>query len=346
MFSPGYFQYYSVVMKKWVCILVIFSANWLSAQHAVFASDCRLSASPIELLSRELVAHSTSDMHKVRSIFRWITDNISYQVRPAFTSSYAKRYYKEEEEDSVFGYSSLDERIAASVIRKREAVCDGYARLFKTLCDYAGIRAEVVLGYARTSGGRGAQFRSNHKWNAVFLDGKWQLLDATWASGFISFSGDFIRHYDDFYFLTPPDQFIRDHYPEDLFWTLLQEPPAIKEFSRSPFRYSGFAKKRIVSFKPASGVIEAAAGDTLLFEVEAFDEHKNLWITDSAIIDTAEISVFASWPKTKNIVKGDKAYYSYVVPPTPSTWLYLVYNEENVLRYKLDVRKPAAMAGK
>jgi hypothetical protein len=52
------------------------------------------------------------------------------------------------------------------------------------------MRGAIVIGV-------GQKFRSNHNWNAVYIDSAWYLLDVTWASGSLSYFGDaFIQHFD------------------------------------------------------------------------------------------------------------------------------------------------------
>ena len=46
--------------------------------------------------------------------------------------------------------------------------------------------------------------------------------------------------------LAPPMQFIQDHFPEDLQWTLLPDPPLVSEFHYSPFKHSAFIKHKIL----------------------------------------------------------------------------------------------------
>lgn len=54
------------------------------------------------------------------------------------------------------------------------AVCEGYAEVFKLLCDREGIPCITVLGYDEEP-------EYAHKWNYVQMeDGKWYLVDATW----------------------------------------------------------------------------------------------------------------------------------------------------------------------
>jgi hypothetical protein len=333
-------------MKMWVSILLVLLGQ--SSYGQLWSSDFSkidwyvqsVPAAAPDSLAKRLTAPYTTDLQKVRAIFRWIAEHISYRTRINFRGSFALRYNTDEPEETDTAFKSLNRRVAESVLKKGEAVCDGYSRLFKILCDEAGIRSEIVTGYARTNMSRGGvQFRSNHNWNAVFIDSSWHLLDVTWASGYISFSNDFVKEFDESYFLAPPQNFMRDHYPEDLFWTLLENPPTLREFHRMPFRYTGFIKRRILSYKPVIGVIEASVGDSLVFEMETDEDEKKLWVSDSAFIDTAEVSVFEHLPRPVNTVNGKRVSYTYVVPSDAVQWLYVIYNDELVMRYRLQVKK-------
>lgn len=242
----------------------------------------------------------------------------------------------EEPDDTGKILKPLNLRVAETVLRRRMAVCDGYARLFKTFCDYAGIPSEVVMGYARVNGGGGrSKFKSNHTWNAVYIDSAWYLLDATWASGFTNYRGDeFTRAYDDKYFLTSPDQFILDHYPEDITWTLLKDPPAPGEFYSGPFRYTGFVKSRIDTYRPAKGIVEAAVGDSIRFEVESSSEQGLLFVSDRQPVDTI-------WSDDEPvIIGGRKKSFTYTVTDPAAEWLYVTCNGRIILRYRLNIRKP------
>ncbi len=53
----------------------------------------------------------------------------------------------------------------------KQALCEGYARAFKLLCNEAGIECELVLGLADGVG---------HMWNAVNIDGMHNYVDVTW----------------------------------------------------------------------------------------------------------------------------------------------------------------------
>ncbi|HEX2532505.1 MAG TPA: transglutaminase domain-containing protein [Chitinophagaceae bacterium] len=291
-------------------------------------------------LAYKLTAPFTSELEKTRAIFRWITGHIAYRTRLPFSRSgrYAARH-RSETEDSVLDSKPLNERVAYEVLRDREAVCDGYARLFKTLCDYAGIRSELVTGYVRTGGNRPGSFRSNHTWNAVRIDSTWYLADATWASGYITYlTEEFVRSYDDFYFLTPPDQLIRSHFPEDVRWTLLPQTPTVREFQQTPFKCMAFSSSQILRFFPSTGIIEATVGDSVRIELETVDADKKMMVYTGLPLDSARFSTPIPDTGTGAVVRGRNISYTFY-PATPGEdWLNVVYNNYTVLRYRLRIR--------
>ncbi len=299
-------------------------------------------------LAKQLITNHKTELEKVTAIFRWVTDNISYrsntQNRTAIKDGASVRNYKNEEDDGPL--KPLSERVAETVLQKRVAVCDGYARLFTTLCDYAGIRSEIIIGYAKSGVSRPTRrFGVNHYWNAVMINGKWYLLDATWASGYLSAqNNEFIRDYDEKYFLTPPELFIRDHYPDDARWTLLPDSKVPEEFRRSPFKQKSFFKYHINSFNPAGGVIETFMGDTIRLQLETSVAELGRDVCPDLLIDSAIFSYSPSWVFLRPDLPEKSAlhnqhHYVYTVASPGVQWLYLLYNDDLVLRYKINVKK-------
>ena len=285
-------------MKLMICclLLVFFFFLFFPTKNVNFSAiDWRSenieSTSP-DTLAKLLTAPYTTDLEKVRSIFRWITQHIEYNTLRF--QPHPVMYYDdgiESEDDSLPGLRSLDERVARIVLKRKQTVCAGYARLFKSLCDFAGIKSEIITGYAQTNTNASKQFKCNHNWNAVLIDSNWYLLDATWASGYLSFSGtQFIRDYNDYYFLTPPKYFIEDHYPEDIKWTLLNNPPTISEFKNSPFKNSAFNHYKIIAYSPAKGIIHTQIGDSIKIELQTDDEKKTFAVTDISSPDSVTIA--------------------------------------------------------
>src|SRR6478735_1717851 len=321
--------------------LTCFSQTGISGFSAVNANQRKDDVTSPDTLAYLLTSSCTTEMEKVRSIFYWITDNISYNTirfQPQPVAYTDDGFESMHDADSVL--QPLDDRVAEVVLKRRYALCDGYARLFKSLCDHAGIKSVVIAGYARTNFGSN-QFRCNHKWNAVMIDSKWFLLDATWASGYLSFSDNtFIKNYNDAYFLTPPKYFINDHYPDDIKWTLLEDPPELPEFKHSPFKQPDF-NYRIVSYWPAKGIINANVGDTINIALQTTDDKKELYLLDKPSVDSVDIALADSCFKVKKTcaVKADKVSMEYIVTNENAQWLQVVYNSKIILRYKLNIKK-------
>lgn len=338
-------------MKTGVGIVLVLLTHFAIAQKqvanysAIDADVMNIEASTPEELAQKLTARYKTDHEKLRAIFSWIAQHISYNYKPN-----KLRNRNSKSAVSIINYDvdtssvlkPLNQLVAEDVLKKRMAFCYGYARLFKCLCDYADIPCEVINGYARSDFNKiGNNFHTNHTWNAVRLDSNWYLVDVTWASGYFTYGSDeFIKHFDDQYFLTPPEQFIQDHFPDDLEWALLQQPPTLREFQNSPYKSRCFVKYNITSYWPSSGVIQATVGDTINLHVQT-DITADRKIGGGSLDDTSIWSPLpaAVYCKPAAIDKNNIINYKFVVQSPDAQWLQLVYNDDMILRYKLDVKE-------
>lgn len=293
-------------------------------------------------LAVKLTSPYTSELEKVRAIYSWICQNIRYNA-DIYKPLALRARYKPEPIDTTSEWKTADEMVAQKVLRRKLAVCDGYSRLFKVLCQYAGIEAVVLNGYARTDYDRATErFRTNHTWNAVRIDSAWHLLDATWAAGYMTYGDEFVAKQNDYYFLTPPQDLIRDHYPEDLRWSLLAQPPSLAEFRKMPFKSKAFIKYGIASYFPSNGLLEAEKGDTLTFIISLNDVKRAKTIFPDPFLDTASFamspaSVFISPEKEA----ADKVYYRFVVDVS-TQWVHLLFNGDVILRYGVNRKQSLA----
>ncbi|TGL58689.1 hypothetical protein EHQ58_10250 [Leptospira ognonensis] len=180
-----------------------------------------------------------NDRDKVRVIFRWTADRIAYDWK-----SY------------LSGKSKASD--ANSVLKTRLSVCEGYANLFTAMADKAGIESVVVSGFSKGLGySPNQKFKvPDHAWNAVKLDGEWHLLDVTWASGVIE-NNSFKKVYNEYYYLTPPEQFINDHLPADKKWQLLSRPISVNDFKSAVKKHSAFYELGISELSPNSDTLKA-----------------------------------------------------------------------------------------
>jgi len=181
-------------------------------QHALStpASAERSPASLADYLSQP----AKNDREKARALYRWITANIVYDTR-GFFSGQVTNFTPE------------------AVLQSRSSVCQGFAGLFHALAINAGLQAATIKGYAKGYGylpGTGLRDPTNHTWNAVMLDGNWHLLDTTMGSGYLNPQGQLVRQFRAYYFLTPPEAFIYDHFPLNARWQLLDQPLSRQAF--------------------------------------------------------------------------------------------------------------------
>jgi hypothetical protein len=336
-----------------ICLLSTTACLFAQKREASNATNNIDESDPAQL-SQQLIARCVTEKEKVTAIFNWITENIAY-YRPHPVRARLRNTTTEDINDypaDLLALPPLTERIASKVIRDRRAVCEGYARLFKSLCDHAGIRSQIITGYARTKWeGPHAAFKSNHTWNSVCIDSVWFLLDVTWASGYISRgTGEFIRHYDDYYFLTKPEDFITHHYPDDQRWTLMVDPPVIPEFRHTPFKQKAFNKYQITSYYPRKGIIETQIGDTILLELETSQGvGRHLVIASDSLWEESSLAQLPelAFVQPITIQGASKVRYQFPVNSEDTQWLYVMYNNDAVLRYRLHVKRQGEqVAGK
>ena len=66
------------------------------------------------------------------------------------------------------------------------------------------------------------------------------IRDRTWGAGGIIEGNYYLKCFKDFYFLTPPEQLIYTHFPNEARWQLLKHPVNQKQFSAYPIVRESF----------------------------------------------------------------------------------------------------------
>ena len=114
---------------------------------------------------------------------------------------------------------------------KGKGVCAGYALIFEKMCDSLGLESNYVVGYSKGDGFTPGVIpkQSDHAWNSVKIGSSYYLVDSTWGSG--NCDGDtYNANFNDFYFCTNPEAFIRTHLPEEKQWQLISEAITLETF--------------------------------------------------------------------------------------------------------------------
>lgn len=183
------------------------NASYINVDELVSMIDYDKFAS-YENLAVYLANQFDDEVSKVRSIYTWIALNIQY-----------------DQNALLIGNASSQNTL--EVWSSRIAVCEGYAKLFQEMCAKIGIESRIVKGYVKDFAGEEMRF-PNHAWNSVKINGKWELLDVTWASvnnevdrlAGNKITKDFTRKKLDYFFLVKPRRMVLTHLPEDPYWQL------------------------------------------------------------------------------------------------------------------------------
>lgn len=188
-----------------------------------------------------------ADLDKCRVIFRWMT---------------SKNMYTIDFKDGAKPNSP--EEVLLSFKNKQGT----YARIFETLCRFSGIHSIVLTGFAKGLDYRpGDQFKGNdynHSWNAVLIDNNWYLVDSHWATRYLvsekNMPENLVYEYDDFYFLTDPEQLIYSHWAHKPEWQLLYQPVSLQDFENLPLVKSYFFKCGMFFISHHNGVVQGKKG--------------------------------------------------------------------------------------
>ena len=163
--------------------------------------------------SRRLTQSFTLPRQRARAIFRWIAENIAYDEQLVNTPE-----------------SMLAAENISNVMATRKTICTGYSRLFDIMGKAAGLECEVIGGWSKQLTESGPP---NHSWNAVKIDGQWQLLDAGWAAG--SARGDAWRkEFNGWWFFPSPANFLQSHFPTHPAWQLVKPAWTKQDFEALP----------------------------------------------------------------------------------------------------------------
>lgn len=170
-------------------------------------------------LARSITDGQRSEEAKSKAIFNWIAANIAYDHTLHTSKTLQKEIYTSEA------------NVVQTALKRKKALCGGYAMLFRDLCAEVGIKAEIVHGYTKLYNGQARTTNKvNHTWNSVKINGQWKLLDITWAKSHSRNARPNL-----FWYHTSPNDFIKTHYPENKQWTLQRNPISLKEFDKPVF---------------------------------------------------------------------------------------------------------------
>ena len=173
-----------------------------------------------------------SEVNRARAAFALVGHHVTYDI---------KAYLLYQEKGTMH---IADNLTADLVLATGLSSCAGYTRLFQELCELVGLQCRGVRGlskgFAFKIGSTLEEEASNHKWNAVYVDEEWRLIETTWAAGYIDFADNsFVKNYDSAgNFMPPAFEFALRHFPMNI--EGLDEPES--QYLPTPFSRYDFAR--------------------------------------------------------------------------------------------------------
>lgn len=204
----------------------------------------------LAILAHKLTNNLPTDVEKFRAIYTWVCNNISGDSNQ---HNKVRRKRKKHKNDSV-GYLNWNDEYKRTAFKKllkhKKTMCTGYSYLIKELCFLTNIESVVIDGYGRTVESNVEKLENaNHSWNAVKLNNKWYLCDATWSSGYMINGSMFKQDYNVGYFLTDPVLFAKNHFPLEKKW-FLDDTLINKEFVVAPLVYGEAFTHKVIPVSP------------------------------------------------------------------------------------------------
>lgn len=269
-----------------------------------------------------------TDTDKAKAIYSWITMNVKYDIKGHYAKKKRKRVKYKDRVDRAQKLRKQRIKIEYKALTQHLALAEGYATLYKTLCDLTGIYGYILKGTGKLrTFDIGKQPRIlNHSWNVIQIDKKWFLVDATLGAGTVDYYEKTYQHnFNDQYFFTPPEKFFFNHYPKEEEWTLLLEKTA-DDFAKQPLFYGEYLKSGIELVDPPEGVLELKGVDSIQFRMTSPLPVENLTYQFSFEKEPGEINI-------EN--ENDEYFFTIPFPKKRGGYLNLYNNKKAIISYKI-----------
>lgn len=231
--------------------LVWAKTDYSKIDQAAFEAPVLKNSKQLSSFVHRLVRPYSKDDEKARVLLAWIVHNIDYD-----------KYKSNAIEDTLDRTKKKDKELyipTNDILETRMGVCEDIAKLYKQMCEAAGLSAVTISGKTRGEKTTLATFEDgeSHMWNAVRINREWEYVDPTWAIGGenteslgnVSKKKDYdkiVRQRESFrsdaktprkgravkdeWFMTDKDEMIKTHFPTDERWQLQDKKITKEEF--------------------------------------------------------------------------------------------------------------------
>jgi transglutaminase/protease-like cytokinesis protein 3 len=309
-------------MSKNIYIIIIFIGLYLIPIHILSQSLWKQdykeadgiaaktkNTTDVKKLSHNLTVALPDTINKYRAIFSWIAFNIAYDVK------------------GLKNYSSVAVE-PKKVLAAGKSVCEGYANLFKALCEASGLPCAAITGWTKNMPDKiGKPFTkyTTHAWNSIRIGQKWYLCDVTWGSGSLDdATHKFKREFNDFYFCMPENLFFLNHYPEDPKW-MLGYKISKTDFIEAPHFFNPVLAANIRNLEPSGGTIKFKKKQIVKFSFTVNKTIQNILVKPNSTANPTQVT----FKQKKNNVTFEYELNEY------AQFLYIYLNNEGSLVYRL-----------
>lgn len=197
----------------------------------------------VERLLSSLNLSGKTEYQRIKGVYDYMTDNITYDQKNLNDESYKLKY------------------TAYAALINKTAVCQGYALLLYRLMLELGVDCRVVTGLGYNSDGKG----EDHAWNIIRIGDLYYNADSTWDASYHQ------AGYDYEYFLIGKNGF-QDHKREDPYNTAEFEaeyPMADTDYDPSGYAFTGWIWAADYSEATARFVLDSDFSDVKDIKVTA-----------------------------------------------------------------------------
>ncbi len=146
----------------------------------------------VEAAKEDIMALTTNnDIENLKIVHDYLIQNTEYDTN--YDENLDKNSY------NIYG-----------TLINRKAVCEGYARTYKTILDELEIPCIIACGVGKNNSGA----TENHAWNYVYVNEKWYAIDVTWDDPIIIGNGSISNDIKYRYFLKGSEDFFIDHFED------------------------------------------------------------------------------------------------------------------------------------
>lgn len=315
-------------------IFLCFSLSTLCAQNFELV-DSRVSLYPKKYASAEALAEQietdfSSDVDKVRAIYKWLTLNVDYDIEAYYKGQSRVNFSYTNQEDLQRKLAAINTHTINQTLRTNKAICEGYAQTFRKVSELVGVPCLFISGYSKSTINDIDNIppQEDHAWNGVKINGKWYLLDATWGSGHTQGRG-WVQKFDDYYFLTKPEDFALTHFPKEVGYLFTDKKITLEEFYTTPIFKKAFSINELEVLAPTSGRIYVKTNDSISFKMGKIPQNVALHYAYRSNMRPEKIEPICT-----------ASYCTFKIPfkSTTDTELFIIANRETALQYEIKLK--------